>query len=108
VLTFAVVNDVTLRQAIPPPRMLGRVASTMRFMNTGMVPLGALTGGFLGEQIGLRGTLVVGVIGMLFGGFIVLASPLRSMLVVPESPDDIDGATETVEPVTLAGSAGGV
>ena len=61
VLVMAMVNEISLRQAIAPQRMLGRVSATMRFMNTGMVPLGALAGGFLGEQIGLRGTLVVGV-----------------------------------------------
>jgi MFS family permease len=96
VLVMAIVNEVSLRQAITPQRMLGRVSATMRFMNTGMVPLGALAGGFLGEQIGLRGTLIVGVIGMFAGAFWVWASPLRSMRVEPDSPDDL--ATEMSPP----------
>lgn len=108
VLVMAIVNEVSLRQAIAPQRMLGRVSATMRFMNTGMVPLGALTGGFLGEQIGLRGTLIVGVIGMFVGGFWVWASPLRSMRTEPESPDDLETDDRRVDTSELVRSASGV
>ncbi|MDP9372215.1 MAG: MFS transporter, partial [Chloroflexota bacterium] len=59
------VNQVSLRQAITPGRLLGRMNATMRFIVWGTIPVGALTGGFLGEAIGLRPTLVVGAAGAL-------------------------------------------
>jgi len=108
VLDMAIVNEVSLRQAIAPKRMLGRVSATMRFMNTGMVPLGALTGGFLGEQIGLRGTLIVGVVGMFAGAFWVWASPLRSMRTEPTNPDDPEPAGGRETTAELVDRASGV
>jgi MFS family permease len=108
VLVLAIINEVSLRQAIVQHRMLGRVSATMRFMNTGTVPLGALAGGFLGEQIGLRGTLVVGVIGMFVGAFWVWASPLRSMRTEPENPDDFAFDIDLPEGEELARSPSGV
>jgi MFS family permease len=108
VLVMAAVNEISLRQAIAPHRLLGRVSATMRFMNTGMVPLGALAGGFLGEQIGLRGTLVVGVIGMFLGAFWVWASPLRSMRTEPANSDDLEGVNPRTDAEELVRDARGV
>jgi MFS family permease len=78
-LTVALVNEVSLRQTIVPDRLLGRASATMRLMTTGIIPVGALVGGFLGEIIGLRATLVVGCAGMLLAGPCVYFSPLRSL-----------------------------
>ncbi len=44
------VNQVSLRQAITPDRMLGRMNATMRFIVWGTIPIGALVGGVLGER----------------------------------------------------------
>ena len=64
VLVFSV-NSVSLRQAITPDRLLGRVNGTMRFIVWGSRPVGSLLGGYLGSSIGLPMTLVVGAFGML-------------------------------------------
>lgn len=50
----------SMRQAITPDHLLGRMNSGYRFFVTGMLPPGALLGGLLGEVIGLRPTILVG------------------------------------------------
>jgi MFS family permease len=83
-LLVAIVNEVSLRQALVPERLLGRANGTMRLMNQGVVPLGAMAGGLLGEMIGLRATLIVGVAGMFVAAGWVLFSPLRGVSIEPE------------------------
>jgi len=75
VLVFSI-NAVSLRQAITPDRLLGRVNGTMRFIVWGSRPLGSLLGGYLGSRIGLPATLVVGAFGMLFAFVPLLMSPI--------------------------------
>ena len=70
-------TQVSLRQAIVPDRLQGRMNATMRFAVWGTLPLGALLGGALGEAIGLRPVLALGVLGVLLGSLCVLLSPLR-------------------------------
>jgi predicted MFS family arabinose efflux permease len=77
------VNQVGLRQAITPDRMLGRMNATMRLIVWGTIPIGALIGGFLGGAIGLQNTLWVSAIGA-FGGFLpVFFSPVRGLREIP-------------------------
>jgi len=75
VLVFSV-NSVSLRQAITPDRLLGRVNGTMRFIVWGSRPIGSLLGGYLGSRIGLPATLVVGAFGMLIAFVPLLTSPI--------------------------------
>jgi MFS family permease len=51
------VAQMSLRQGLCPPRMLGRMNATMRFAMWGSMPLGALAGGALGQALGLRTAL---------------------------------------------------
>jgi hypothetical protein len=73
------VNQVSLRQAVTPDRLLGRMNATMRFLVWGTIPIGALIGGQLGEQIGLRPTLVVGALGQSAAMLWLLFSPVRGL-----------------------------
>jgi MFS family permease len=59
------VNAVTVRQAISPPQMLGRINGSMRVLTFGLRAAASLLGGLLGSTIGLPATLVVGAFGML-------------------------------------------
>ena len=79
------VNQVSLRQAITPDRMLGRMNATMRFIVWGTIPIGALVGGVLGGVIGLQATIWVGGIGSFLGFLPVLLSPVRSLQEIPPS-----------------------
>jgi predicted MFS family arabinose efflux permease len=75
VLVYSI-NAVSLRQAITPDRLLGRVNGTMRFIVWGSRPIASLLGGYLGSRIGLPATLVVGAFGMLLGFVPLLVSPI--------------------------------
>jgi len=73
------INQVSLRQAITPDHLLGRMNATMRFIVWGTLPIGALIGGALGGTIGLRPTLIVGAIGETFAFLWVVFSPVRAL-----------------------------
>ena len=71
------VNQVSLRQAITPDHLLGRMNASVRFIIWGTMPIGAVIGGLLGERIGLQPTLVVGAAGAFLAlGWLVL-TPVR-------------------------------
>jgi MFS family permease len=82
-VTAYYVNAVSVRQALAPDRLQGRVNATMRFMAGGTQPIGALLGGALGGVIGLPLTLVVAAGGMLFALLWLLLSPVRTLRVLP-------------------------
>ena len=73
------VNQVSFRQRLCPPGLLGRMNATMRFLVWGEMPLGALLGGALGAGIGLRTTLWVAAIGQLAAIAWLFTSPMRTM-----------------------------
>jgi len=54
------INQVSLRQAITPDRVQGRMNATMRTIVWGTIPIGAFVGGILGTAIGVVPTIVVG------------------------------------------------
>lgn len=73
------INAVSLRQALTPDHLLGRVNGSIRFISAGMRPIGSLLGGFLGSQIGLPGALVIGVCGMLLAFLPLLRISMPSL-----------------------------
>jgi predicted MFS family arabinose efflux permease len=83
------ITQVSFRQGLCPPRLLGRMNATMRFLVWGTMPLGGLIGGALGEKIGVRETLLVAAIGGCVAVLPVYFSPLRHMRELPSYvPDD--------------------
>ncbi len=54
---FIFINFLSLRQAVTPGPMLGRMTSTMRWLILLPAGPGALIGGWLGEHVGLRSAL---------------------------------------------------
>ena len=87
------INQVSLRQAITPHRLQGRMNASMRFMVWGTLPLGSLAGGALGSIFGLRPTLWIAGIGMMTAFLWVLLSPVRSLVTIPEEPASTDDPT---------------
>lgn len=67
------VVTVTMRQRIVPAELLGRVNSVYRMLGWGLMPLGALAGGFIAHAAGLRAAYVVG--GVLSGAALLAALP---------------------------------
>ncbi len=77
------INQVSLRQAITPTRLQGRMNATMRFIVWGTIPLGQIAGGILGTVVGLRETIWIGAVGSLFAFLPLLVGPLRRLREVP-------------------------
>lgn len=82
-LTIFSINQISLRQAITPPGLLGRVNATRRAIVFGIIPIGSLLGGFLGAALGLRAALFVSVTIEALSLLAVATSPLRTARVEP-------------------------
>jgi len=79
------IHYMSLRQAITPDYLLGRMTATMRFLALVAAPFGALFGGALGEWLGLSGTLlVVGIFGLMLAALALSQSPVRSVRQLPQ------------------------
>ena len=72
------VTETSLRQAVTPDRLLGRVNSAMHLLFWGVLPAGALAGGALAQAIGMRATLALGAAGVLLSALWLVFSPVRS------------------------------
>jgi MFS family permease len=70
------VTQVSYRQRVCPPALLGRMNASVRFVVWGTQPLGALAGGFLGAVLGIRPVLWICVAGAALAALPVVASPL--------------------------------
>jgi MFS family permease len=68
------VVTVSLRQQVVPAHLLGRVNSVYRMLGWGLMPLGALAGGFVAHAAGLRAPYIVGA--LLCGLSLLAAIPL--------------------------------
>jgi MFS family permease len=104
------ITQVSLRQAITPERLQGRMNAAMRWIVWGTIPLGTLTGGAIGQAVGLHTALWVGAIGGLPVFLWVLLSPVRSIRempapVVEPTPAEAELAGGLVEGAALPGPA---
>jgi MFS family permease len=82
------IQQVSLRQAICPPRLQGRMNASMRFLVWGTMPIGSLTGGAIAATAGLRTALFVGAIGGFTSILPIVFSPIRSLREFPGAEDD--------------------
>ncbi len=107
-LSFTVVlyniAQLSYRQLICPPHLLGRMNAAMRWIVWGTLPLGGLLGGVLGSLLGIRTTIWIAVVGSWAAAFWVLFSPLRKMRDIPK--EAMHGLPETAEAVSRQDSAG--
>ena len=96
------VAQVSYRQAICPPHLMGRMNAAVRWIVWGTMPLGGVIGGALGTAIGVRPTLAISLVGSWAAGFWVYFSPLRRLRDIPSSdrasPRLDDRVTFTPEP----------
>lgn len=63
--TVQQIAQTSLIQTVTPDRLLGRFSATLRTIEQGGMVLGLLLGGVLGEWLGLRPTLLIGITGSL-------------------------------------------
>ena len=101
------ITQVSLRQAITPERMQGRMNATMRFIVWGTIPVGSILGGVLATAIGLRETIWIGAIGSFLPFLFVLFSPVRSLQRIPEAEPEPGAATATATATATERGSGG-
>ena len=77
------VSQVSYRQAVCPPELLGRMNASVRWVIRGATPIGALLGGVLGDWIGLRETLFVAALGSWLAVLLIVLSPIRHLRDIP-------------------------
>jgi MFS family permease len=83
-ITMYNINQISLRQAIVPDRLQGRMNATMRSIVWGALPVGAFLGGILGANLGIAQTIVIGGIISLLAVLLIIMSPLRALQEIPK------------------------
>jgi hypothetical protein len=77
------INETSLRQAVTPNHLLGRVNSARHLFFWGALPLGAFAGGAMAQSIGIRQTMLIGVLGYLLSSLRLTFSPIRHLRQLP-------------------------
>jgi MFS family permease len=99
---FIFINFLALRQAVTPEPLLGRMTSTMRWLSLLAAGPGALLGGWLGENVGLRWALgFAGAVSLVLV-FVAWRMPLiRALRDLPEPEGESEwlGAEAEVRPM---------
>jgi MFS family permease len=75
--TIYEINQTSLRQAIAPAALLGRINAGIRVAALGATLFGTVVGAVLAQTAGYRPALVVGALVMLAGALVILRSPVR-------------------------------
>ncbi len=81
------VTQVSFRQRMCPPHLLGRMNATIRFLVWGTMPFGAFLAGVIGEATSAQTVLWIAAFGSIVASLPVALSPLIGMR---ELPDELD------------------
>jgi MFS family permease len=103
------ITQVSLRQAITPERMQGRMNASMRWIVWGTMPIGSLVGGAIATTYGIKTALWVGAIGGCFTFLFVLLSSVAKIRVMPTQIEEVTPAEANLaggllEPAALPGT----
>lgn len=85
IVTMHVIR-VSIRQAVCPEHLYGRVGATMEFLVWGIIPVGGLAGGVIATVAGLEPTLWIVAAGIAVSLLWIVLSPLRSARELDLSP----------------------
>jgi MFS family permease len=104
------ITQVSLRQAITPERLQGRMNAAMRWIVWGTIPLGTLFGGGLATWFSLRTAIWVGSVGQMAAFLPVTMGSLKRVREMPapvveptQAQAELEGGL--VEPTPLPGPA---
>lgn len=78
-VTLYIVTQISLRQALTPTNLMGRVTGARRFILFGTAVLGAALGGILGETLGVQATLFIGAGVLAVELLLIVLSPIRNV-----------------------------
>lgn len=93
-LAVSNVAGTSLRQAVTPPELMGRMTAGMRTISWGIGTTGAVVGGVAGDALGLRAALWVAAAGFIATAAVVLLSRIPRLAGLPE-PDARRGLPES-------------
>jgi hypothetical protein len=85
------VLNASLRQALTPDRLRGRMNASARTLIYGVLPVGGLAAGYLGTSLGLHATIWVGAIGYAASILPILASPIPRLVTLPFIRNELPG-----------------
>ena len=77
------INQVSLRQAVTPDEIQGRMNATVRVIIRGAIPIGYFVGGILGTQFGIVPTLIIGAVTSTVGVIFLFVKPVRTLGGIP-------------------------
>jgi MFS family permease len=78
------INQISLRQAITPDHLQGRMNATMRTVTWAALPVGSLLGGTLAGVIGVPQTIVLGALISLMAPLWLLSGPVIALRAQPQ------------------------
>jgi predicted MFS family arabinose efflux permease len=82
------IGQTSLRQAIVPLRLIGRVSAIQQVATLGMRPLGALIGGAVGERFGLEAAIWLAVAGYGVQLAVILLSQMPALQTLPPAMEE--------------------
>jgi MFS family permease len=85
------INFRVIQQAMTPAELRGRVFATSGMVALGTLPIGALFGGFVGQTIGLRPTLLMVGLGVSLAFGLLALTPVLRLGTVPRAERLGDG-----------------
>ncbi|HET7726768.1 MAG TPA: MFS transporter [Candidatus Limnocylindrales bacterium] len=85
-VAITVIHVITIRQSITEDRLLARMNASYRTLAYGMVPIGAVLGGVVGELFGLRAAILVGCVGIALAPLWVVLSPVWRIRTIADVP----------------------
>ncbi len=83
-LTIFRIGHVSLRQSLTPDQLQGRMNATLNMVTWGIVPLGGVLGGAMGQAFGLTATLALAAIGEILSIGWLFFSPVRHIRQIGE------------------------
>ncbi|MDW5322276.1 MFS transporter [Plantactinospora sp. KLBMP9567] len=83
-IVISAITSITMRQTITPSRMRGRVNASFRFVTIGVIPIGAVGAGLLGDWIGLHNALYVSAVGTPLALLWLIFSPVPKVRTLDE------------------------
>ena len=78
------ITQVTLRQRLCPPQLLGRMNASIRTVVWGVMPIASLLAGGVGTWLGVVPTMWLAAAGALLGCAFVVFSPPTTMRTLPD------------------------
>jgi hypothetical protein len=79
------IGQTTLRQAVTPAGLLGRVSALVMMATAGARPVGAAIGGFVGAEYGMTTCIVIAAFGFVLQAVVIMASAIPRLETLPEA-----------------------